>query len=164
MDWQDRTRLRGQHIWHELHIGKHTLCMGKCPYKRTAHAPLRPLPLLLAALQPDLILAGTSTPGQRLRQLDITGHHQICGGGNRFPLPPHSFLRPLGLFNFTAFFLSLVLSSPFFFLILSRVLTLLPSMPDIQFLVHRNKVYNVVWHMTPFASLSHPLGSHRKPS
>jgi len=88
--------------------------MGKCRYKRAAHAPWSSLALLLTALLPDLILAGTSSPAQRLSRLDIAGHCRICGGGNRFP-PLHSFPHPLGFFDFTPFFLSLALSFLFFF-------------------------------------------------
>jgi len=56
--------------------------MGQCPYKRAAHAFLSALALLLAALLPDLILAGASMSAQRLSQLDITGCRRIRGGGN----------------------------------------------------------------------------------
>jgi len=40
--------------------------MGKCPYKRAAHAALSPLVVLLPTSLPDLILTGTSMPAQRL--------------------------------------------------------------------------------------------------
>jgi len=82
--------------WARVDLSKWAACMARtactrtcsahvqCPYKRAAHA-LRSslyLPLLFAALLLASILAGASTPAQRLSRPDIAGHRQICGDGN----------------------------------------------------------------------------------
>jgi len=138
------------HTWHELHVPKCGLRMGKRPFKTTARAP--PRTLIFFAFLPLFSWNPSLLEPPRLHRdwanwtlLYIAGSVVVVTGLTCTPF--------LSCSGWLTLLLPLFLSP---FLLFSSCPTPAASPSNLRFLVYRNIVCKVASHLTPFLSESRP--------